>query len=144
MSRSIICNVLAASPFASSLSSLTMELLPLISLLGQGIHTFQTGPITPAATQAFEIELEQRLHEIGRVILQVVFNHLEPEDPQQAAPSLHFDDNVYRRRERSRRRQGVGTRFGVITLERIRYEPCDAGAVASCRELRGHFARNRA
>ena len=81
---------------------------------------------TPAAMHAFEIELEQLLREIGRVILQAVFNRLEPADPQQAAPSLNFDDNVYRRRERSPRRQGVGTRFGIITLERIRYEPCDA------------------
>jgi hypothetical protein len=39
---------------------------------------------------------------------------------------LDFDDNVYRRRDRSPRRQGIGTRFGTIALERIRYEPCDA------------------
>ena len=125
MFLSTICNVLGASPFASSLSSLTMELLPLISQVGQGIRTFQAGPITPAVTYAFELDLMRLLREVGRVIVQAVFNRLEPEDAEQAAPSLDFDDNVYRRRDRSPRRQGIGTRFGTIALERIRYEPCD-------------------
>ena len=105
---------------------MTMKWLPVILEMGQAIRTFQTGPITPAATHAFEIDVERLLDEIGRVILQTVFNGLEPEDAKQASPSLSFDDNVYRRRDRSPRREGVGTRFGVITLERIRYEPCDA------------------
>ena len=126
MSLSTICNVLKASPFASALLCLTMELLPLIAQVGQGIRAFQTGAITPATTYAFELDLERWLLEIGRVILQAIFNRLEPADAEQAAPSLDFDDNVYRRRERSPRRQGIGTRFGTIALERIRYEPCDA------------------
>jgi hypothetical protein len=126
MSLFTICNVLKASPFASALLSLTMELVPLITQVGQGIRAFQTGPVTPATTYAFELDLERWLLEIGRMILQVVFNGLEPEDSDQAAPSLDFDDNVYRRRDRSPRRQGIGTRFGTIALERIRYEPCDA------------------
>jgi hypothetical protein len=125
MSLSTICNVLTASPFTSSLLSLTVQLLPLIAQVGQAIRTFQGGRITPGTTQAFEVELERLLCEIGRVIVQAVFNRLEPEDPQQAAPLLDFDDNVYRRRDRSPRREGIGTRFGIITLERIRYEPCD-------------------
>jgi hypothetical protein len=126
MSLFTICNVLKASPFASALLSLTMKLLPLVAQVGQEIRAFQTGPITPEATFAFELELERLLCEIGRVILQAVFNGLELEDSEQAAPSLDFDDNVYRRRDRSPRRQGIGTRFGTIALERIRYEPCDA------------------
>jgi hypothetical protein len=126
MSLSTICNVLKASPFASSLLFLTIELLPLITQIGQAIRAFQTGLITPAATHAFELDLVRLLHEIGRVILQAVFNRLEPVDSEQAAPTLNFDNNVYRRRDRSPRRQGIGTRFGVIALERIRYEPCDA------------------
>src|SRR4051794_8161548 len=114
MSLSTICNVLQASPFASSLLSLSMELLPLISLVSQVIRTFQSGVITPATTHAFELELERLLQESGRVIVQAVFNRLEPEDSEQAAPSLDFEDNVYRRRDRSPRRQGIGTRFGTI------------------------------
>jgi hypothetical protein len=80
MSLFTICNVLKASPFASALLSLTVELLPLVAQVGQKIRAFQTGPITPATTHAFELDLERWLLEIGRVILQVVFNGLEPED----------------------------------------------------------------
>jgi hypothetical protein len=103
-----------------------MELLPLISQIGQGIRAFQTGSITPAAAYAFEVELGRQLDEIGRLTLQAVFNRLEPEDAEPATASLDLDDNVYRRRERSPRRQGIGTRFGTIALERLRYEPRDA------------------
>ena len=53
MSRSTIYSLLAATPFASSLWALTVELLPLIRAVGQGIVAFRTGPITPAASHAF-------------------------------------------------------------------------------------------
>jgi hypothetical protein len=127
MSRSTIYSLLAATPFSSSLWSLTVDLLPLIRAVGQGIVAFRTRPITPAATHAFEIELQRLLREIGRVIIQWVFNRLEPEQSDQAPLWFNFEGNLYRRRERSPRRQGVGTLFGIITLERIRYEPADAG-----------------
>jgi hypothetical protein len=125
MTLSTICTVLKASPFASSLLFLTVELLPLIGQIGQAVRAFEGGPITPAAAHAFEIDLERLLCEIGRVILQAIFNRLEPEEAEQP-PTLDFDDNVYRRRDRSPRRDGIGTRFGIITLERLRYEPRDA------------------
>ena len=96
MTLSTICNVLKASPFASSLLSLTMELLPLISQLGQAIRTFQTGPITPAASHAFEIDLERQLLEIGRVILQAVFNRLEPEVRRCTSTTTFIDAGIGR------------------------------------------------
>ena len=127
MSRSTIYSLLAATPFASSLWSLTVELLPLIRAVGQGIVAFRTEPIAPAATHAFEIELQRLLREIGRVIVQWVFNRLDPEQVDHAPLWFNFEGNLYRRRERSPRRLGVGTLFGTITLERIRYEPADGG-----------------
>ena len=132
MSRSIICSLLAASPFASSLWSLTVALLPLIREIGQSIVAFRTSAIAPDAVHAWENELQRLLREVGRVIVQWVFSGLDPEQVDQAPLHLHFDGNVYRRRERSRRRQGVGTLFGVIGLERIRYEPCDAEIGLTC------------
>ncbi len=127
MSRSTIYSLLAATPFASSLWSLTVELLPLIRAVGQGIVAFRTEPIAPAATHAFEIELQRLLREIGRVIVQWVFNRLDPEQVDHAPLWFNCEGNLYRRRERSPRRLGVGTLFGTITLERIRYEPADGG-----------------
>ena len=132
MSSSTIFTSLMATPFASSLLFLTKELLPLIRQVGQTVLAFQKGPITPAATYAFECELARLLREMGRVILQGILNRLEPDDLHQAAPELNFDNIPYRRRERSPRRQGVGTLFGTIRLERIRYEPWDAGVGLTC------------
>jgi hypothetical protein len=127
MSLSTICTLLSATPFASSLLSLAMELLPLIRQVGQCIHAFRAGTITPVTSHGFEIELMRLLHEIGRTIIQWVFNRLETEDPNQAAPELGFDHNTYRRRDHSPRRHGIATLFGMITFWRLRYEPCDAG-----------------
>jgi hypothetical protein len=127
MSRSTIYSLLAATPFSSSLWSLTVELLPLIRAVGQGIVAFLTRPTTPAAAHGFELELQRLLREIGRVILQWVFYRLEPEQADQAPLWFNFEGNLYRRRERSPRRLGIGTLFGTITLERIRYEPADGG-----------------
>lgn len=122
-----IAALLLATPFASSLFFLTLEVLPLVGQLGQVICAFRQGPITPVTCDAFETNVQRLLREIGRLILQGVLNRLEPEDPQQATPLLSFEQTSYRRRERSPRRQGVATRFGIITLWRLRYEPCDAG-----------------
>lgn len=132
MSRSIICKLLAATPFASSLWSLTVALLPLIREIGQRIVAFRTAAIAPDAAYAWENELQRLLREVGRVIVHWVFHRLDPEQADQAPLYFRFDGNVYRRRERSRRRQGVGTLFGVVSLERIRYEPCDTELGLTC------------
>jgi hypothetical protein len=129
MSRSTISPVLLASPFASchSLSSLTMELLPLLVQLGELIGAFMKGTTTPATAHVFETALERLLRDGGRVIVAWVYNRLEPEDPNQAAPTLSFEGSIFRRRDRSPRRFGIATLFGIIALWRIRYEPWDAG-----------------
>ena len=132
MNLSTICLVLSASPFVASLLELTIELLPWIVRLGQRIVTFRQGPITPVTSQAFERDLQDLLREMGRVIVQWVFNHLETSDLSQVPAVVHFDHSVYRRRPRSRRRGGLATLFGIISLSRIRYEPCDAGVGLTC------------
>jgi hypothetical protein len=132
MSLSTICPPLLATPFVASLLELTVALLPLIGRLGQRIVMFRQGPITPACAHAFETELQEILREMGRVIVQWVYNHLETKDLSQAPPALHFDHNVYRRREHSPRRGGVATLFGIISLWRIRYEPWDRDSGVAC------------
>jgi hypothetical protein len=132
MNLSTICPLLLASPFVASLLELTIELLPWVVRLGQRIVTFRQGPLTPVTSHAFEGDLQDLLREMGRVILQWVFNHLETSDLSQSPALVHFDRNVYRRRPRSRRRGGIATLFGIISLSRIRYEPCDAGVGLTC------------
>jgi hypothetical protein len=132
MNLSTICPLLLATPFVAALLELTVELLPLITRLGQRIVDFRQGPITPASSHAFECALQELLQEIGRVIVQWVFNHLETSDLRQAPALVHFDHDVYRCRPRSPRRGGLATLFGIVSLWRLRYEPCDAGIGLTC------------
>src|SRR5208283_3057806 len=132
MTLSTICPLLLATPFAASLFELTIELLPLIAKVGLRTVAFRQGTITPAASHAFERDLQELLREIGRVIVQWVYNHLESSDLSQAPALIHYDRDVYRRRPASPRRGGMGTLFGVISLWRIRYEPCDADSGLTC------------
>jgi hypothetical protein len=132
MLLSTISARLSATPFATTLLPLTTELIPLIVKLGVCIVAFQSQPITPAASAAFETEVQQLLRQLGRVLLAWVYNRLEPDDPGQAPAQMEFDHNVYRRRDRSPRRFGVATLFGIIALWRIRYEPCDEGIGLPC------------
>ncbi len=127
MLLSTICRSLLATPFASCLRSLTGRLVPLLGSLGQCIVAFKSGPVTPVATAAFETELQRLLREMGRVILESVLNDLEPDDANRSPSSLGFDNSIYRRRDRSPRRHGLATLFGIVTLVRLRYEPCDTG-----------------
>jgi hypothetical protein len=132
MTLSTICPLLLASPFAVALLELTGELLPLVAKVGLRILAFRKGPITPVTSHAFERDLQELLREIGRVIVQWVYNHLESSDLSQAPGLIRYDHNVYRRRPASPRRDGMGTLFGIISLWRIRYEPCDAGISLTC------------
>lgn len=132
MTLSTICPLLLATPFVASLLELTIALLPLIAQLGRRIVVFRQGAITPAASHAFERDVQELLRELGRVIVQWVYNHLESSDLSQAPALIHYGRDVYRRRPASPRRGGMGTLFGIISLRRIRYEPCDADSGLTC------------
>jgi hypothetical protein len=132
MTLSTICPLLLATPFAVSLLELTNELLPLIAKVGRLILAFRMGPITPGTSHAFERDLQELLREMGRVMVQWVYNHLETSDLSQAPDLIRYDHDIYRRRPASPRRDGIGTLFGIISLWRIRYEPCDAGIGLTC------------
>jgi hypothetical protein len=132
MLLSTISARLLATPFASTLLPLTVEFLPLIAKLAACIVAFRSQPVTPATTAAFETAVQQLLQRLGRVLLGWVYNGLEPDDPRQAPAQMEFEHNLYRRRDRSPRRLGVATLFGIIALWRIRYEPCDEGSRLPC------------
>jgi hypothetical protein len=85
---------------------------------------FLCGPITPTATLDFEKDLRQLLDECGRLILQSVYNQIEPEDPQDAPKHTQRDRQDYaRKNQKSRNRGGIATLFGTIDLQRCLYEP---------------------
>jgi hypothetical protein len=85
---------------------------------------FLSMPITPASTLDFETALRGLLDECGRLVLQSVFNHIEPERPQDAPKHTQRDRQDYSRKERkSATRGGIATLFGPIDLQRCLYEP---------------------
>ena len=85
---------------------------------------FLTAPLTPAATLDFENDLRRLLDECGRLVLQTVFNHIEPESPSDAPKHLERDRQDYcRKNQKSATRGGIATLFGPIHLQRCLYEP---------------------
>jgi hypothetical protein len=85
---------------------------------------FLLGPITATSTLEFEKALRQVLDECGRLVLQSVFNHIEPPTAQDAPKHTQRDAQDYcRKNEKSRNRGGIATLFGRIELYRCLYEP---------------------
>ena len=113
---------LLATPFASSLIPLTLRLIPLIAEIAREIQQFRMVEPTPQSTYHFENRLDHLLREMGREIVDWVYNHLEPQDPELMPIPLHFAGDWYRRRNKTPNRQ-VATLFGTITLWRFLYQP---------------------
>jgi hypothetical protein len=85
-------------------------------------------PITPAATLDFEKALRALLDECGRLVLELVVNHIEPTTPQQAPKNIQRDRHDYcRKNHKSPVRDGIATLFGHIELRRCLYEPLQEG-----------------
>src|SRR5512135_1206373 len=113
---------LLATPFASSWIPLTLRLIPLIAAIAREIQRFRTLEPTPQSTYQFENRLDHLLREMGREIIDWVYNHLEPDDPGLMPIHLHFAGDWYRRRHKTPNRH-VATLFGTITLWRFLYQP---------------------
>jgi hypothetical protein len=85
---------------------------------------FLSAPITPASTLDFENDLRRLLDECGRLLVQSVFNHIEPHSPQDAPKHTQRDRHDYcRKNHKSPVRGGIATLFGTIDLQRCLYEP---------------------
>src|ERR1043166_6103097 len=59
---------------------------------------FLAAPITPASTFDFENALRQLLDECGRLLVGAVFNHIEPEKPQDDPKHTQRDQLDYGRK----------------------------------------------
>jgi hypothetical protein len=124
MDHATVAFTLLATPFAVALLPLTLRLLPVITRVAQLIVDFRAAEITPSACHQFETELHDTLRELGRVIVEWTYNHLEPDDRHLMPAHLRFDGDWYRRRDKTPNRR-VATRFGTITLWRYLYQPID-------------------
>jgi hypothetical protein len=132
MMQSIVLPVSAATVVLQELQALlALSSAPCLWLREQldALTTrFLLQPITPAATLDFEKGLRLLLDECGRLVLQSVFNHIEPENPQDAPKHRQRDGQDYcRKNQKSPTRGGIATLFGRIALQRCLYEPLQEG-----------------
>jgi hypothetical protein len=97
----------------------------LLAQIAQFLLDFSAQPLTPAATQKLETDLQRLLREVGRTALEHTLNALEPTDPEQVSQELKVGGECYRRRSRSPR--DVDSTFGRMCLRRWLYEPRTAG-----------------
>jgi hypothetical protein len=132
MLQSIVLSVTAATVVVQEIQAILALSSPPCVGLREQIDAltirFLTQPITPASTLDFENDLRRLLDECGRLVLQSVFNHIEPENPQDAPKHTQRDRQDYsRKNEKSPTRGGIATLFGAIELQRCLYEPLQEG-----------------
>jgi hypothetical protein len=121
MDHATCSRLLSATHFATSLLPLTARLLPVITELGRLIVSFRRAGLTPQAGHRFETRLQGLLRELGRIILEWTFNHLEPHDRKDLPGQIESGGTWYRRRSKTPNRS-VATTFGTITLWRMLYQ----------------------
>jgi hypothetical protein len=122
MDQATVIATLLATPFAAALLPLTLRLLPGIVKVAHLIVTFRADPPTPAACYDFEVQLHAALRDLGRIIVEWTYNHLESDDRHLMPGHLRFDGDWYRRRTKTPNRS-VATLFGTIALWRYLYQP---------------------
>jgi len=122
MDHATATTVLLATPFAAALFPLTLRLLPVITRIAQLIVAFRAAEPTPAACYHFETQLHATLRDLGRIIVEWTYNHLEPDDRHLMPNHLLWDGVWYRRRTKTPNR-ALATLFGTITLWRYLYQP---------------------
>jgi hypothetical protein len=87
------------------------------------VESFHANPVSPAAAQAFELQLQNALREMGRTVTQWTYNHLEP--AVESLPShVCFQHEICTRRRR-KTPQNVWTLFGQVRLWRACYRPTE-------------------
>ena len=122
MDHATCAALLSATHFATSLFPLTVRLIPVIAEIGRLIVRFRRAELTPQACHQFETQLHDQLRELGRIIVEWTFNHIEPHDRRDMPKQMCFQGVWYRRRSKTPNRK-VATLFGTITLWRMLYQP---------------------
>ena len=89
--------------------------------------------VTAEATWQFENAVEDRLRELGRNILETVYNRLKADDAGEMPKQVEYDRQQYsRKNEKTPNRGGIDTMFGEISLVRFPYEPLSEARRRSC------------
>ena len=76
---------------------------------------------------AFERDLADEMRQLGRQIVEQVYNQLEPDEPESLPHYVHHEAGEYRRLNRKTPNREVATLFGKITLWRHGYRYVERG-----------------
>jgi hypothetical protein len=113
-------------------------LQPALDSIDGLVERLRQGPLSPLAAAQFEKDLQHATRELGRVVAQWTYNHLEAADKQALPTQVHAEGSRFRRLSH-KTPQRLSTLFGVITLQRLgsRAGPADGEPVLFplCRTL---------
>ena len=88
------------------------------------IVAFLSQPVSPDGTYELEKDLQRLLRQVGRRIVEVVYNRFEPEEPHGLPKRFVEHEQEYsRKNEKTNNRGGIGTLFGTVALDRFSCEP---------------------
>jgi hypothetical protein len=124
-SHSTLLECLLATPFIQELLPVFEILLPTLRQLAAVLVAVRRGALTPQATWQLENDLQALLREVGRSLLQWLFQQAEPADPAQNPGRLFWEGEVYRRRNRHPHQ--IASVFGSLAPRRFLYEPLERG-----------------
>lgn len=129
MTYSNWAQLLLASALAEVDEEVRRAMEPLLGQIMKSIMAFLHKEVSTTGSLQFEEGLQQILRDMGRIITQWTYNHVEPDDPHRLPHDVHFEGSGYRRLNRKTPNRHVATLFGKITLERFGYRawptPCD-------------------
>ena len=98
---------------------------PALGRLRALVERLRQGPLSPLVAAQFEKDLQQLTRELGRVVAQWAYNHLEPAAAQDAPAEVHCAGSRFRRLAKKTPQQ-VDTLFGTITVRRRGYRAAPA------------------
>jgi hypothetical protein len=125
MIYSICSALLVTTPFPADLLVLADKLSAHIQQLQLAIASFRDLPVNPERSAAFEHQVVERVRLLGLDVLEQVYNHLEPQQPEQAPKRIVVDGVGYRRRDKHP--NTLATLCGPVVLHRLLYEPLEPG-----------------
>jgi hypothetical protein len=121
MTYSIWTRVLLTTVLTDVEDELRHVMEPMLTQIVKIAIGFLCKEVSPTETFKFEEELDKMLRELGRVVVDWTYNHVEPDDPKALPHDVHFEGSNYRRINRKTANRHVSTRFGKIVLWRSGY-----------------------
>jgi hypothetical protein len=115
---------------AAATPNLSDVLQPALDRIHALVESLRQSPLSPGAAAQFEKDLQQATRELGRIVAQWTYNHLEADDKDVLPAEVHAEGSRFRRRTHKTPQQ-VSTLFGTITLRRMGYRagPADGEPV---------------